>query len=166
MRPTGAEDLPALGEIERSAGERFRDYGLDLVADHEPPDTEVLGGYAEGGRSWVAVDDADRPVGYILVEEVDGAGHIEQVSVLPAWQGRGVGRALIEQAHAWATAAAFDSLTLTTFDHIPWNRPLYEHLGFQVISRDEVGPELRKVLETEAAHGLDPSTRVAMRLPL
>lgn len=58
------------------------------------------------------------------------------------------------------------ALTLTTFAHVPWNRPLYEHLGFQVLANEEVGPGLRAVMNTEAAHGLDPTTRVAMRLEL
>lgn len=54
-------------------------------------------------------------------------------------------------------------LTLTTFRHIPWNRPLYEHLGFRILADNELGPALRAVREAEAVHGLDPSLRVVMR---
>jgi hypothetical protein len=89
VRPACSEDGSALREIERSAGERFRDVGLFEVADDEPASTEVLARYATDGRSWVAVDDADSPIGYVLVDVVDGNAHVEQVSVHPVHQGAG-----------------------------------------------------------------------------
>lgn len=165
VRAARDEDLPALREIERAAGERYREFGLDHVADDEPASIEVLAGYADGGRAWVAVGDGD-PVGYILVDEVDGAAHIEQVSVLPDHQGRGLGRVLVDRAAQWAKDRAMKALTLTTFGHIPWNCPLYEHLGFRVLADDELGPGLRAVRASEAAHGLDPALRVVMRREL
>jgi len=58
------------------------------------------------------------------------------------------------------------ALTLTTFGHISWNRPLYEHLGFRVLSGEEIGSGLRAVCDAEAEHGLDPDLRVVMRLDL
>lgn len=166
IRPAVAGDLPALRAIERAAGQRYRDYGLDRVADDEPAMIEVLAVYADDQRAWVAVGDSDEPVGYLLVDVIDGAGHIEQVSVDPARQGRGFGRALIEHVADWATGRGLSALTLTTFGHIPWNRPLYEHLGFRVLPDDALTPGLRRVRDIEADHGLDPDLRVAMRLEL
>ena len=165
IRLTRPEDLPRLREIEWASGQRFREYGLDQVAEDEPTSIEVLAGYANARRSWVAVLDDD-PVGYVLVEDIDEAAHIEQISVLPDWQGQGVGRALIDQVRDWATGEKLGGLTLTTFGHIPWNRPLYEHLGFRVLSQQEVGSGLAALMAEEAAHGLDPHRRVAMRLDL
>lgn len=155
-----------LREIERAAGVRYREFGLDHVADDEPASIEVLADYAAAGRAWVAEGADGEPVGYILVDEVDGDGHIEQVSVLPDRQGRGLGRALIERVAQWAASHDMKALTLTTFGHIPWNRPLYERLGFRVLADKELGPELRSVREVEAAHGLDPALRVVMRREL
>ena len=166
VRPTRRGDLPVLREIERSSGQRFREYGLDHVADDEPASIEVLAGYVEGGRSWVAVGGGDEPVGYVLVDEIDGAAHVEQLSVAPEHQSQGVGRALIDEVSAWAHTRGMTELTLTTFGHVAWNRPLYEHLGFRVLSEDELGPGLREVRQAEAAHGLDPILRVTMRLDL
>jgi hypothetical protein len=57
-------------------------------------------------------------------------------------------------------------VTLTTFSDVAWNRPLYEHLGFRAMREHEIGPELRALRDTEAAHGLDPTTRVCMRFDL
>ncbi len=163
LRAARSEDLAVLREIERASGQRYRDFGLDQVADDEPASIDVLAGYANGGRAWTAVNDDDIPVGYVLVDDVDGAAHIEQVSVLPEHQGRGLGRALIDRAERWAADRGITALTLTTFGHIPWNRPLYEHLGFRVLAEDELGPELRALRAMEAVHGLDPTLRVVMR---
>ncbi|MDE3205396.1 MAG: GNAT family N-acetyltransferase [Acidobacteriota bacterium] len=166
VRAVRLDDLPVLREIERAAGERYREFGLNRVADDEPASIEVLTEYVAGGRAWAAEDAGGAPVGYILVDAVDGAAHIEQVSVAPEHQGRGLGRALVERAARWAAGQGMGALTLTTFGHIPWNRPLYEHLGFRVLSDDELDPGLRSVRDAEAAHGLDPAWRVAMRRDL
>lgn len=166
IRAAAKEDLPVLREIERASGQRYRDFGLDDVADDEPASIEVLAGYAEGARAWVAADSEGAPLGYLLVDEVDGAAHIEQVSVVPDHQGRGLGRALIDRAAEWAASHGMNALTLTTFGHIPWNRPLYEHLGFRVLADEELGGGLRAVRDAEAAHGLDPAMRVVMRRDL
>ncbi|MEO5841733.1 MAG: hypothetical protein ABIQ73_16655 [Acidimicrobiales bacterium] len=99
------------------------------------------------GRSWVAIDVAGSPVGYVLVDVVDDCAHVEQV-------------------RQWAIATNRLAVTLTTFADVPWNRPLYEHLGFRLLPETEIGAELRNVSETEALHGLGPATRVCMRLDL
>ncbi len=159
-------DLTTLRGIETASGQRFREYGLDDVADNEPASVEVLAKYADDGRAWVAVDEAGRPIGFVLVDMVDGGGHIEQVSVASAHQGRGVGRSLVEQVEGWAVSNGLRALTLTTFTHIPWNRPLYEHLGFHVMTEDEITPGVRALCDEEAHHGLDPELRVVMRVDL
>ena len=164
IRPSRRSDAYASREIERRAGERFREVGLDWVADDEPFSIAALHEYARAGRSWVAVDDTETVIGYLLVDVVDQAVHIEQVSVMPDRQGRGVGRGLIDQARAWAVSTGRPTITLTTFTDVPWNRPLYEHLGFRVLAEHEIGPELRALRDDEAARGLDRAPRVCMRL--
>ena len=166
IRPAIVADGDALIEIERSAGERFRDVGMPEIADDDPGSVDELAEYADDGRSWVAVDDAGTPVGYVLVDLVDGNAHIEQLSVVPAAQGTGIGRALLDHVATWAAARGAPALTLTSFRDVPWNAPLYEHLGFRVLAEHEVGPELRAVRATETAHGLDPTTRVCMIRPV
>lgn len=158
IRPAVQDDLRTLRDIERAAGQRYRDYGLDHVADDEPAPVEVLATYANDGRAWVAVDRSGQPIGYIVVDIIDGGGHIEQVSVAPAHQGQGIGRALIEQVERWAISMSLSALTLTTFGHIPWNRPLYEHLGFRVLPQNEISPGVQSVREAEADHGLIPNS--------
>jgi GNAT superfamily N-acetyltransferase len=167
IRPALAHEILSLREVERTSGERFREVGLDDVADAELMSVESFGTYIDAGLAWVATDDSNEMVvGFVLVDEIDDAAHIEQVSVIPERQGQGIGRALIAQVRRWAERNHLQAMTLTTFDHVPWNRPLYEHLGFRVLTEDEMGPGLRTIRETEASHGLDPALRVVMRQPL
>jgi GNAT superfamily N-acetyltransferase len=167
IRAARASDGAALQEIEQLAGEQFRSVGMDEVADDAPPSLDVLAAYAARGRSWVAVPaPGDGLAGYAVVDVVDGCAHVEQVSVRPDQQGRGVGRALLDRVQSWAASSGLGGVTLTTFADVPWNRPLYEHLGFRVLTQPEIGPELRALVAEEAAHGLDPETRVCMRREL
>jgi GNAT superfamily N-acetyltransferase len=166
IRPPVREELELLRSIQHDSGQGYRRYGLNDVADHEPPSIEVFAGYADDGRAWMSVDDLNQPTGFIIVDIIDGGAHIEQVSVIRVRQGEGIGRALIEHVEKWATSMGLSALTLTTFGHIPWNRPLYEHLGFRVLLDDEIGPGIRSVCEAEASSGLDPDLRVVMRLRL
>ena len=163
VRPATPRDAPRLQEIELLAGEQFRQTAYAAVADHDPFSVDELAAYERAGRSWVAVDADDQPIGYVVVDVVDGDAHIEQVSVLPHSQGQGVGRALMDVVEGWARETGRPAITLTTFVDVAWNAPLYRHLGFDALAESEIGPELRSLVAEEAAHGLDPATRVCMR---
>lgn len=166
IRPTRLGDVDGQRAVQRAAGARFSEIGLQEIADNEPMPAETLAAYARSGRSWVATDPDDRVVGYVVVDILGGHAHIEQISVEPTHQGRGLGRALIDEVERWATAQDLEAVTLTTFSDVPWNRPLYEHLGFQVIPPDRLSPGLRNLRDLETAHGLDPDLRVCMQRPI
>lgn len=122
--------------------------------------------YAEAGRAWVAVDADDRPEGYVVVDVLDGCAHIEQISVAPEAQGRGLARALLDEVACWAQTQGMPALTLTTFTDVPWNAPLYAHLGFEVVEEADLADDLRGRRDEEAGHGLDPDVRCCMRRDL
>lgn len=166
IRPARAADLPHLADLERAAGEQFRALGMAAVADDEPPAAATLQAYLDRGAAWVAAGPDDRPLGYLLLDDVDGVPHVEQVSVHPSAAGRGLGRALIEVAVEHARTLGADRVTLTTFADVPWNAPYYRRLGFAAVPPEEQGPELRGVRAHEAAIGLDRWPRVAMARPL
>jgi len=142
----------------------FRTLGMDLVADDDPRPVTELVPYAECGRAFVATDAADLPVGYLLLDVVDAAAHIEQVSVRLEDTRKGIGRALIGRASIWAREHGLDALTLTTYVDVPWNGPYYERLGFRYLEADEETPALRALRDKERALGLDAWPRACMRL--
>jgi GNAT superfamily N-acetyltransferase len=166
IRRAVREDLGTLRDIQWAAGQRYRHFELEDFADREPASVEVLGAYADDGRAWVSVGAFDQIIGFIIVDIIDGGAHIEHVSVMPTHQGQGIGRALIEHVERWSISRGMRALTLTTFGNIPWNRPLYEHLGFRVLPQDQFGPGIQSLWEAETHHGLDPDARVVMRLDL
>ena len=166
IRPARSDDLALLVEIERAAGDTFQHLDPELLGDHDPGSVEELAPYADGGRAFVSVDADDRPVGYLILDLVDGAAHIEQVSVHPDQARQGLGRALIEHAARWASARELHSLTLTTYVDVPWNAPYYERLGFRCLSADEETPGLRALREHERALGLEVWPRTSMRRDL
>ncbi|MFH8655663.1 GNAT family N-acetyltransferase [Streptomyces afghaniensis] len=166
IRPATAAELPGLQDIERAAGAPFRDLGMPEIADDEPPALDVLERYRGAGRCWVAADELDHPAAYLIAEPVDGALHIEQVSVHPRAARRGVGRQLLAYAADRAREEGLSALTLTTFAEVPWNAPYYARLGFRTLSEADLTPGLRGIRATEAEHGLDRRPRVCMRAPL
>ncbi len=99
VRPMTAWDVPFLPAVERAAGLAFRDAGMAVIAEDEPLPQSVLAEYCDAGRGWVA--SGGGPVAYLLVDVVDGAAHIEQVSVHPNHARQGLGRRLIDEAEAW-----------------------------------------------------------------
>jgi GNAT superfamily N-acetyltransferase len=162
IRPARPADLAFLLEIERAAGKPFRALGMDTVADDEPGTVEGLRSYAESGRAFVAVDENDLPVGYLLLDVIDRAAHVEQVSVHPTHARRGIGRALIEKAESWAVAHGLNAVTLTTYVDVPWNGPYYERLGFRYLSPEEETDGLRAIRDRERRAGLDAWPRACM----
>jgi GNAT superfamily N-acetyltransferase len=167
IRPAVTSDFARLQAIEVAAGGLFRSLGMDLVADDDPFTVNELRAYADAGHAWVAVPaDGDPAVGYLLLDVVDGAAHVEQVTVHPDHARRGIGRALVERVAAWAVYAGFSAMTLTTFRDVPWNGPYYERLGFRYLAPDAEGPGLRALRDHERAHGLDTWPRASMRRDL
>jgi GNAT superfamily N-acetyltransferase len=166
IRAARPDDLALLIEIERAAGATFLQLDPDLFAGHDPGTVAELRPYADGGRAFVSVDADDRPVGYLILDVVDGAAHVEQVSVHPDHARNGLGRALIEHAASWARARDLHSLTLTTYVDVPWNGPYYERLGFRYLAAGEETPGLGAIRDGERALGLEVWPRTSMRRTL
>jgi GNAT superfamily N-acetyltransferase len=165
IRSPRPDELEGLRAIERAAGVLFAEAGMPEVAAHEPDPVDVLAQYADAARAWVVALD-DEPVGYALLDVVDGNAHLEQMSVHPDAGRRGLGAQLLAHVCAWTRAQGYQAVTLTTFADLPWNASFYAKHGFRVLADSEVGPELRAVRDEETALGLDPKRRVCMSAAL
>ena len=138
VRPAEAGDAQALvqlaGEIGGEEGawllstESWRSVGEErryLRAVRRHPDAAVF----------VAEDDRGRIVGRLsLARDIHPASsHVADLGLMVATSHRrqGIGRALLEQAVAWARSTGIRKLELHVF---PWNAPaitLYESFGFE-----------------------------------
>lgn len=161
VRPMRADDIERVQEIERDAGLLFVPLGMPGVADDDPPDRDQLAEYVDAERGWV-VDPPPDVAAYVLVDLVDGAAHIEQVTVATRYARRRLGALLIDHVAGWARRHGIETMTLTTFREVPWNRPYYARLGFDDVAEQDVGPELAAVLAHERDHGLWRWPRVVM----
>jgi GNAT superfamily N-acetyltransferase len=83
------------------------------------------------GRIWTALASDGNPVGFaITIREADTA-YLHEMDVHPAHQRKGLGRRLIGRVVDWAQSQRLAGVTLTTFEHLPWNAPYYLELGFR-----------------------------------
>ena len=156
------DELPLLQAIGVAAGRRFAEVGLDAVAEDPPHELADLERWRAAGRAWVSTDREGHPVGFALVDLVDGTAHLEEISVIPEFNGRGHGMALLRAVEGWARKKGHRAVTLTTFRDVPFNRPFYENRGYRVLAEDEWTPGLVHLRAEEAAAGLDPDLRVVM----
>ncbi|MDX2030916.1 MAG: GNAT family N-acetyltransferase [Blastocatellia bacterium] len=154
--------MPRLQEIERDAAALFRDTKYAALADGPPLPLEFLQARQRVGAVWVAATSNDDAVGFAVVFSVDGALHLHELSVAPAYGRRGLGRRLIEAVCAAAIRDGYDRVTLSTFREIAWNGPFYRRCGFTELADDALSPGLRDIRKKEAAAGLPLADRTCM----
>ncbi|MCX9000480.1 GNAT family N-acetyltransferase [Citrobacter portucalensis] len=166
LRATTLADTAALPAIERSAGQRFLLIPeLAWIADDQIISLAQHRAFAAAGMSWLAQVD-DHPVGFLVGETLESSLFIAELSLHLEWQGKGIGRRLLEYVAEQARAKGYTSLTLTTFRDVPWNAQWYARLGFEMLTEETLPAKLRQKREEEAAHGLAFESRCAMRLML
>ena len=67
--------------------------------------------------------------------ETDRVGYLEGWYVDEDWRGRGLGRALVEQAEAWARAAGCREMASDTTPAYPLSPAAHEALGYTEVAR-------------------------------
>lgn len=135
---------------------------MELVADAPAPDPRAYGAAHSSGRLLAAVTADDDLVGFVRIEILDDEPHMEQLSVRPDHQGRGVGAALLQAAEEWARSHGYTRITLTTFRDVSWNGPYYARRGWVLLPGHEWGPGLASARQHERDLGLDQWPRQAM----
>jgi GNAT superfamily N-acetyltransferase len=155
-------DIARLAAIELAAAKLLIGHAPASVLN-ETTSQDVLRKALHDGHLWVVLAD-DVAVGFAHVEIIESsAAHLEEIDMHPAHGRRGLGTQLVMHVCDWATAAGYESVTLTTFRNVPWNMPFYGRLGFKVVPDSALSSALRAVVDDECHRGLDPSSRVVMR---
>lgn len=157
-------DCPLLPPIEASAGGAFAAIGMHDVAESAVPPAEAWEPYCASETLWVAVDEADRPYGFLASGVQDDFLFIYELAVAHDRQRQGAGRALLAAAEAKARALRLGHVYLTTFRDVPFNGPYYAGLGYQPVDEAELPGLLRPVLDAERRRFPEPDrARWAMR---
>ncbi len=91
------------------------------------------------GSSLLAVSREGRVLGFAASGLRDDEPYLDQLSVRTQFMRRGVGTSLLNAVQRQAIHAGGRVLWLTTYGHLPWNRPFYERAGFAVIDESRWG---------------------------
>ena len=117
----------------------FLEYNATIAVDLEFQgfDRELAqlpGRYAPpSGRLLLALR-GEEPVGCVALRALDpGVAELKRLYVRPAFQGRGVGRRLVERTIAEARTAGYHTIRLDTLPAMERARALYEAVGFYPI---------------------------------
>lgn len=149
---------------------RIEDAADQLFIDRFQPDSwgSAPSGYlraAEPGFVLVRETAGGQIAGFVHVLETDGACHLEQLAVDPAFARQGHGRALVKAAREHATERGHTRMTLRTYVDVPWNGPFYAALGFT--SEEPRTPFEQDLVRIEAELGLEqygPREQMAISL--
>jgi GNAT superfamily N-acetyltransferase len=125
IRPAVPADAVAAAEVVKNA---FSPY---IVRMGRPPAPMLLDfpAVVAAGLVWVAELD-QRLAGVLVQYETEQGFYIDTVAVIPALQGRGVGRALLEFAEDEALRRGYISLYLCTNVKMTENQVLYPKIGY------------------------------------
>ncbi|WP_329085595.1 GNAT family N-acetyltransferase [Actinomadura citrea] len=131
IRPAAQPDRPRIEEIVEAA---YAPWAEIIGARPIPMDADYTTLIAAG--QVFVTDSGD---GLIVLIPEDGTLLIENVAVDPARHGQGVGRTLLAFAEDHARALSLPSLRLYTNEMMTPNIALYERLGYQETTREDIG---------------------------
>jgi len=132
IRRAVAADVPAIERIVHDAYVKY-------VARIGKPPGPMLDDYAArvaAGEVSVCAG-GDGLAGVLVLEAAADHLLLDNIAVAPAWQGRGVGRLLLDFADAEARRAGYAELRLYTHVLMHENIALYKRLGWQETGRGE-----------------------------
>ncbi|MCL6705764.1 GNAT family N-acetyltransferase [Pseudomonas sp. R2.Fl] len=167
IRIATPQDVAFLPDVEQAASQSFRQIPhLAWIAEADNLPVEFHERQIAAHRTWVAAGRSDRPVGFITVEPHGDMLHIVELSVAAEFQGRGIGRALIDHVVRHARNHSFSAVTLTTFREIAWNAPFYQRFGFEALAERDLDEFLLDCIEREEKAGFQRAERCVMSMKL
>ena len=154
------EDMPALQRIEAEASALFPPGVLPIALTRFTSSEDFASAIDKALLLVAEIGQATSPVGFLLAQTQGESLHIAEMDVAPSMGRRGIGTGLLEHAACLARQHGFRFLTLTTFEHLPWNAPFYAKQGYLQVQAFDEFPHLAAALDQERVIGL--SRRVAM----
>jgi ribosomal protein S18 acetylase RimI-like enzyme len=133
LRTMQEEDLERVIEIEAAAfGAWYRQtYGREGGV---PPRTQtnVRSCLAKDPAGCFVAEEEDQVVGFVLSRTWGSVGWFGTFSVLPDWQGQGIGKQLVAASLGYLRQRPDRMIGLSTMPESPYNLGLYLKLGFQI----------------------------------
>lgn len=165
LRQAVSTELARAIAVDDAAALLFTQVGVifDLSDDHPfvAAEHERWRRAVEAGELCFACSAAE-PIGFSALARAGERAYLEQLSVHPDHGRRGVGSLLLEAAFARSRTRGDRELWLTTYAHVPWNKPYYERHGFVAVPEGQCNAALRAILEEQRAYLPFPQQRIAM----
>jgi GNAT superfamily N-acetyltransferase len=140
IRDARRDEAAVLEALQRRSSDVWEQYREQLAA--HPDVIELPQAFIDNGWVRVAADEDDTPLGFSVVIPDDGAAdELDGLFVEPEHMGRGVGRALVEDAVTRSSARGANALEVTAGPA----QGFYERTGFRVIgdAQTRFGPAVR-----------------------
>ncbi len=128
LRPATVADVPAILAVTKAAYALYIDR-LDPPSGVVREQPEAVERYFVAGGVIVAEADGEI-VGAVRYEPREDYLYLGRLAVAPAWQGRGIGRRLVEAVEEWALLLGLDEVHLGVRMELAENSGLYRHLGY------------------------------------
>jgi GNAT superfamily N-acetyltransferase len=170
LRVASIDELDILCDIDRDASRLFEHAGLDMAASNEfelaAAERRRWLDCLRSGSALLASAGSGELLGFAALGILDGEGYLEQLSVRMHAMRQGIGTALVAAVERMAETVRARTLWLTTYGHLPWNRPFYERAGFSVVPAEQWGSEITQELLFQRRLLPEPDERVVMRKEL
>jgi GNAT superfamily N-acetyltransferase len=125
IRAAGNGDASAVGAVVDAAYQHY----IPRIGKPPGPMLDDYKRRIADGQTWV-LEDAGHIVGILVLEETQAGFLLDNIAVLPAYQGKGHGRVLMEFAEAEARRRGFRQIQLYTHALMIENIALYCRVGF------------------------------------
>ena len=125
IRPAAEADAPALRSIAVAAYQRY----VPRIGREPAPMTADYLAAARHGQAWIATQDG-QAAGFIILIPQPGYLLVENVAVLPAAQGRGIGARLLALAEERARSLRLPEVRLYTNEAMTENLAYYPPHGY------------------------------------
>jgi GNAT superfamily N-acetyltransferase len=124
IRVAGEPDHARLVELINAA------FVVESFFEGTRTDAERLATQMKKGTILLAEQPDGRLVASVYIEKRGERGYLGMLAVDPAWQGRGLGRRMMQEAEAWLKSEGCVGVDITVLSLRPELLPIYRQLGF------------------------------------
>ena len=129
-RPATAADASGIAECVRDAYSHY----IERIGRPPGPMLDDYDRIVRDHRAYVIADGGEI-VGVLVLMEKDGGLLLDNIAVLPARQGEGIGRRLVKHAESEARRMGYGDLDLYTHQQMSENIAMYIRYGYEEVDR-------------------------------
>ena len=126
IRAATAEDVQQISDCVQAAYQHY----IERIGKPPGPMLEDYSAVVQNHHVYVAADEKGNLAGLLVLIEQENGMLLDNVAVHPNFQGRKIGRLLMQKAEHEARQMGYDSIRLYTHEMMTENRIIYQRLGY------------------------------------